>query len=103
MKAISFGACFALLLVISNSISFSRGAVPPPPPDLGLGNAGDWLGSGPIFGMKTPYGNDWPGYSGGTSSFGFDPGDPSSGGTGGNGSEGQEATNCETCRCMRFI
>lgn len=66
---------------------YGRGEVPPPPQNFDGGNAGDWLGSGPIFGFRHPWGIDLPGDGHGS----FDPGDNGYGwGGGGNNSGGRD-------------
>lgn len=70
----------AIALLIMHVRADARGEIPPPPPFQG-GNAGDWLGSGPIFGFEEPsLGNPWKG--GGSNS------DPYGGASGGGGSNG---------------
>ncbi len=54
-----FSICIVVCLTITTDL-FARGETPPPPPFEG-GNAGDWLGDGPIFGFKHPWGFDMPG------------------------------------------
>ncbi len=99
-------SCSAIVLVVTIMCFtgavpvFGRGAVPPPPPLVGLGSSGEWLGSGPIFGFDDPLGQDfYPGGSGsggGTNGFEFDP-------TSGSGGSGSTSNNCITCKCYRWV
>jgi hypothetical protein len=65
-------SCALATVVIGAGPCHGRGQIPPPPPFSG-GNAGDWLGSGPIFGFDTPTGpgfNDTPPGGGGNGGSG---------------------------------
>jgi len=87
-----------LSIVLSSGITASgRGLTAPPPRFIGIGNAGDWLGNGPILGFETPYGDDFPGNGGGTSGFEWDPiGSTPTGGGAGSPPSG----TCGECRCL---
>lgn len=66
----------------------ARGEIPPPPPYTG-GNAGDWLGSGPVFGFEVPsLGNPWKGGGLGAGGGNSDPYGGSGGGPRGGGNGG---------------
>jgi len=56
---------YALLWLLPAASLFARGAIAPPRPYAGLGNAGDWLGSGPIVGFDHPHGDGIGGSGGG--------------------------------------
>jgi hypothetical protein len=49
-------ACLLLAVMSCSHNCFGRGAVPPPPAFAGLGNAGDWLPPGSLFGFENPIG-----------------------------------------------
>ncbi|HVZ40304.1 MAG TPA: hypothetical protein VHI13_13575 [Candidatus Kapabacteria bacterium] len=74
-------------LLIAPKCVCARGEKIPLPPTFQSGNAGAWLGSGPLFGFDTPLGNDfgggWGGSGGGAIGSSWDPiGGNGSGGTG---------------------
>ena len=74
----------------------ARGLTPPTPPYVGLGNAGDWLGSGPLTGFDAPLGGDWPGNNGGGSGnngFGWNP-------SGSSGASWTPPSGTCACRCQ---
>jgi hypothetical protein len=96
MKTFQICILFGILMACT-ATAFARGITAPPPPYLGLGNAGGWLGSGPLTGFDTPLGGDWPGNSdgnGGTIGFGWSPAGSSSG-----GSSSSPSGAC-ACRCQ---
>ncbi len=82
-RAYSLSLCIAVFVTATLSLH-ARGEVPPLPPEFDGGNIGDWLGSGPIFGFRHPWGLDLPGDGHGS----FDPGDNGYGWGGGNGNSG---------------
>ncbi len=68
----------------------ARGEIPPPPPFQG-GSAGDWLGSGPVFGFEPSVSDPWTGIGGkggGDLGSGGGNGYGGSGGSSGGGSGG---------------
>ncbi len=51
MAAMSRAVLIGILAFMMGNVAYGRGQTPPPPPFSG-GNAGDWLGSGPVFGFE---------------------------------------------------
>ena len=75
MKTIITITSIILLSIFSGSTASARGMLPPPPPYFSGGNAGDWLGSGPLFSGDEPWGFDFPDEwgDGGNEGGGIDP------------------------------
>lgn len=92
-RQIASAMLLAAMIIIAHSSLFGRGQIPPPPPFSG-GNAGDWLGSGPIFGFDDgggPNGGWGGGYFelGGWSGWGSGPGGGHGGYRGGRDGRGE--------------
>ena len=57
MKIYIWLVTYLAIMAIGSSRVWARGEVAPPPYGAGLGNAGDWLPGGSLFGFDDPFGD----------------------------------------------
>lgn|GEM_PF-1169736 len=76
--------CVVVTLALVSTLVMARGATAPPPYGAGLGNIGDWLEPGPIWGWE----NDPWGWGTGSGGWWNNPGGPGGTGSGPRGTGG---------------